>query len=115
MFVADDRQDARRFAERGFARFSERLRHEGRAVPSGSLDDLIAAFDTHLGNPQDVIASLAADRTLDRATDLVVQVLPVDPPHPLILRSLELLAHEVAPALGWLPGLADPVPLSAVG
>jgi hypothetical protein len=27
----------------------------------------------------------------------------VDPPHPFVLRSIELLATEVAPALGWTP------------
>ena len=47
------------------------------------------------------MTSLAGDRTLDRATDVVVQVHSVDPPHPFILRSIELVAHEVAPALGW--------------
>jgi putative FMN-dependent luciferase-like monooxygenase len=101
VFVADDRDDARRFAEHGLARFIDRLRQEGRPIPSGSLDEIIAAFDTHLGNPRDVIESLARDRTLDRATDIVVQVHSVDPPHPFILRSIELVAHEVAPALGW--------------
>ena len=25
----------------------------------------------------------------------------VDPPHPFILRSIELVAQEVAPAFGW--------------
>jgi len=34
-------------------------------------------------------------------TDLVFQVHSVDPPHPCILRSLELIADKVAPALGW--------------
>jgi putative FMN-dependent luciferase-like monooxygenase len=101
VFVADDRDEAWRFAEQGFARFMERLRQEGRPVPSGPLDAIIAAFDTHLGTPQEVIESLAADRTLERATDLVVQVHSVDPPHPFILRSIELVAREVAPALGW--------------
>ena len=42
---------------------------------------------------------LAADPVLPRATDLVLQPHPVDPPHDVVLRSLELLAREVAPAL----------------
>jgi hypothetical protein len=42
-----------------------------------------------------------ADSTLDRVTDLVFQLHSVDPPHPMILRSIELTAHYVAPALGW--------------
>ena len=52
---------------------------------------------------QEVIASLRADRTLARVTDLAVQVHSIDPPHPWILRSIELVAQEVAPAFGWRP------------
>jgi putative FMN-dependent luciferase-like monooxygenase len=107
VFVAEDRQTTRRFAEHGFHRFIDRIRQEGRAIPQGSLDDLIAAFDTHVGTPRDVIASLAQDRTLDRATDIAVQVHSVDPPHPFILRSIELVAVEVAPALGWASAPPD--------
>ena len=47
------------------------------------------------------IASLRTDSTLERVTDLVFQVHSVDPPHPFILRSIELVAEKVAPALGW--------------
>ncbi|MFC5818010.1 putative FMN-dependent luciferase-like monooxygenase [Nonomuraea harbinensis] len=97
-FVADSRAEALRWAERGLGR--GRLPFE---LPDGGLDTRIAAFDVHVGTPQDVIDSLRADPTLDRATDLVLQVHSVDPPHPLILRSIELLATEVAPALGWTP------------
>lgn len=102
VFVADDRCDALRFAELGLGRFLNRLRKEGRPVPSGSLDQIIAGLDIHIGTPQAVIASLKADKTLDRATNLVVQVHSVDPPYGFILRSIELVACEVAPALGWI-------------
>ena len=44
---------------------------------------------------------LALTATLERVTDLVCQVHSVDPPHPFILRSIELIANKVAPALGW--------------
>jgi hypothetical protein len=50
-----------------------------------------------------MIASLRADALLPRATDLILQVYPVDLPHDKTLRSLELIATEVAPALGWRP------------
>lgn len=101
VFVADDRHDALRFAEIGLRRFLDRLRKERRPVPCGSLDKIIAGFDIHIGTPETVIASLKGDKTLDRVTDLVVQVHSVDPPHAFILRSIELVACEVAPALGW--------------
>ncbi|MGW0811005.1 putative FMN-dependent luciferase-like monooxygenase [Nonomuraea sp. NPDC002799] len=97
-FVADSRAEALRCAEQGLGR--GRLPWE---LPDGDLDSRIAAFDVHVGTPQDVIESLRADPTLERVTDLVFQVHSVDPPHPLVLRSIELLAAEVAPALGWQP------------
>jgi putative FMN-dependent luciferase-like monooxygenase len=97
-FVADSRAEALRYAELGLGR--GRLPFE---LPDSDLDRRIAAFDVHVGTPQDVIESLKADPTLERVTDLVLQVHSVDPPHPLILRSIELLATEVAPALGWVP------------
>ena len=56
----------------------------------------------HIGTPEQVIASLQADTTLARATDLTMQVHSIDPPHPFILRSIELMAEAVAPALGWV-------------
>jgi hypothetical protein len=65
------------------------------------VHDLIKAFDVHLGTADEVIESLARDTTLQRATDLTLQVHSIDPPHPFILRSIELMAEKVAPALGW--------------
>jgi hypothetical protein len=65
------------------------------------LPELLTAFDTHVGAVDDVVESLGADTILSRVTDLVFQVHSVDPPHPYILRSIELIAERVAPALGW--------------
>ena len=59
------------------------------------------SHDVHVGTPDDVITSLCADSTLARVTDLVFQAHSIDPPHPFILRSIELIAEKVAPALGW--------------
>jgi hypothetical protein len=62
---------------------------------------LLKTYDVHTGTPDDVIASLRTDTALARATDLVFQVHSIDPPHAHILRSIELIAKHVAPALGW--------------
>jgi hypothetical protein len=62
---------------------------------------MIAAMDVHCGTPERVIASLQTDSALDRATDVAVQVHSIDPPHLFILRSIELVAEVLAPALGW--------------
>ena len=101
VFVVDDHDNAMRLAEAGLGRHRARLSRLGRATGDGSLSAMIAAMDVHLGTPGDVIASLHADSTLGRATDLAVQVHSIDPPHPFILRSIELVAEAVAPALGW--------------
>jgi putative FMN-dependent luciferase-like monooxygenase len=104
VFVADDHKEAMRFAEIGLARLRHRLAATGNLSSGNLVGDLIAAFDVHIGTPDEVIASLQADATLARATDLTVQCHSIDPPHPFILRSIELVAEHVAPALGWVPG-----------
>jgi alkanesulfonate monooxygenase SsuD/methylene tetrahydromethanopterin reductase-like flavin-dependent oxidoreductase (luciferase family) len=101
LFVADDRREALRLTEIGLSRVVDHLVEVGFVSPGRSLPELIAALDMHVGTPEDVIASLRADTTLERVTDLVFQVHSADPPHAQILRSIELTAKIVAPALGW--------------
>jgi hypothetical protein len=101
LYVADSRKEALQLAEQGLHRALARFKSSGHILRGDTLDDLIATFDTHVGTPDDVIASLSEDSILPRVTDLVFQVHSVDPPHPLILRSIELTAERVAPALGW--------------
>ena len=101
LFVADDRKEALRLADIGLRRVVDHFVDVGFVAAGRSLPELIAAFDVHVGTADDVIASLRADSTLDRLTDLVFQVHSIDPPHALILRSIELIAEAVAPALGW--------------
>ncbi len=103
VFAADNREQAMRLAERGLARLRTRLTGTGRASGGESLEEMISAMDVHIGTPEDVITSLVADTTLSRATDLTVQVHSIDPPHALILRSLELVAEVIGPALGFAP------------
>jgi putative FMN-dependent luciferase-like monooxygenase len=101
VFVADDGEEARHLAEVGLGRHRARLTRLGRATRDGSLDAMIAAMDAHVGTPDTVIASLRTDSALARSTDVAVQVHSIDPPHPFILRSIELVAEVLAPALGW--------------
>jgi putative FMN-dependent luciferase-like monooxygenase len=101
VFVADTRSEALRLAEIGLQRSVARFIENGHRPPGDTLEEIIAAFDIHVGAPDDVIASLQRDTALARTTDLVFQAHSIDPPHPLILRSIELIAEKVAPALGW--------------
>lgn len=101
VFAADDREEALRLAGIGLRHARAHFIAGGHAEPGESVADMISAFDVHVGTPDDVIASLRADSTLERVTDLVFQAHSIDPPHPYILRSIELIAEKVAPALGW--------------
>ena len=106
--MADTRDEALHYAEIGLNRVLDRFVANGHHVADRSLPALIKSFDVHVGTPDDVIASLSADTTLERVTDVTFQVHSVDPPHALILRSLELTAQRVAPALGWTDGRSGP-------
>ncbi|TWB03058.1 putative FMN-dependent luciferase-like monooxygenase [Gluconacetobacter diazotrophicus] len=106
VLVADDRQTALDLALAGARRF---LATEARAaawkdapVPD-TPEALIRALDLHVGTPDDVVRSLSADTVLGRASEIAFQVHPIDPPHAVTLRSIELIARAVAPALGLRP------------
>jgi len=101
-FVTDDPQQARKLAENGLRRQAEHHRAVGHDVPGDTLDDHIRAFDAHIGSAEQVLASLQKDTALARVTDLAFQVHSIDPPHDYILRSIELIANKIAPALGWV-------------
>jgi putative FMN-dependent luciferase-like monooxygenase len=107
VFVADDHDEAMRLAEKGLIRMRHRLAATGNLSSGNLIGDIITAMDVHVGTVEEVIASLQADSTLERATDLTMQVHSIDPPHPFILRSIELFAEKVAPALGWAPGRSE--------
>jgi alkanesulfonate monooxygenase SsuD/methylene tetrahydromethanopterin reductase-like flavin-dependent oxidoreductase (luciferase family) len=88
LFVADDRKEALRLADIGLSRVVDHLVEIGSVAPGRPLSELMAALDMHVGTPDDVIASLRADSTLARATDLVFQVHSVDPPMPISFARL---------------------------
>ncbi|MFL5288008.1 MAG: hypothetical protein ACJ8AW_45345 [Rhodopila sp.] len=101
VFVADTRTEALRLANIGLRTQAARFVEQGYRLPGDTLHGLVRTFDVRVGSPTEVVASLRADSTLERVTDLAVQPHSVDPPHSMILRSIELVAQEVAPALGW--------------
>jgi putative FMN-dependent luciferase-like monooxygenase len=103
IYVAPTRAEALADAEPGMRRHAEVLaRRTGRPV-EGTVEELLARQDVHIGTPDEVIASLQADVLLARASDLILQVHPVDPGPAKTRRSLALIVAEVAPALGWRP------------
>ena len=104
VLVVDTEEDARHWRARGIARSRRMLASQGVRIPEDVDETELAAYlDLHVGTPEQVLATLAEDPILPRASDIVFQPHPVDPPHQVVIRSLELVAKDVAPALGWTP------------
>jgi putative FMN-dependent luciferase-like monooxygenase len=106
IYVAATRAEALADAQAGIRRFGLLAANRPGFSADLSVEQLLAIADVHIGSPDDAIASLQADPLLAVATDLILQVHPVDPSHELTLRSLRLIASDVVPALGWRPGQA---------
>jgi alkanesulfonate monooxygenase SsuD/methylene tetrahydromethanopterin reductase-like flavin-dependent oxidoreductase (luciferase family) len=75
--------------------------------------ELFAHYNIHHGTPDGVIESLAHEPLLGQTTDLICQVQPGLPSLAQTLDAIELIATEVAPALGWRPSWATAVPVAA--
>jgi len=99
--IMENAEEARRHAQTGLHRHLDRLRRIRRPIPQGSLDELMTELDVYCGTVDQVVGRLRTDTELERVTDISMQVHPVDPPHTLILRAIELFATVVAPEMGW--------------
>ena len=74
------------------------------AFPAGiGEQEALRRFHSFYGHPDEIIAELRRERVLPVATDLITQFNPAVPDHDAAIRALELIATEVAPALGWKP------------
>ena len=73
----------------------------GRDTSGLGDEELLVATDTFLGTPEEIVERLSEDRVVtDHATLVAFQVHSAPVTHEETLRSLELLATEVAPRLG---------------
>ncbi|MBU6519905.1 putative FMN-dependent luciferase-like monooxygenase [Pantoea sp. B270] len=98
-FVADSNDYARRLAAPGLQRQAEQFRKAGHDITGSTLESHARQLDAHIGDADAVLASLLADSTLTRATDITFQVHSIDPPHADTLRSVALIAEHIAPTL----------------
>lgn len=96
-FVADSDEYALKVATPGLTHQAQAHSAAGHVVTGDSVTEYIRQFDAHIGSPQTVLASLAQDSVLKRATDISFQVHSVEPSHRDTLRSIELIAEHIAP------------------
>ncbi|WP_407575120.1 putative FMN-dependent luciferase-like monooxygenase [Raoultella terrigena] len=98
-FVADSQQYALQVAEPGLRRQAAAHRAAGHQLIGDAVTDYLSQLDAHVGDVEQVKASLAQDSVLARVTDISFQVHSVEPSHRDTLRSIELIAQHIAPQL----------------
>ncbi len=101
VYPAADRKTALSHLEGGVASYVEGMVQRGYFPAGLSQAEYFARSHIHYGHPEDVVASLRADRVLPMTTELICQVQPGHPTPDQIVTALERIANEVAPALGW--------------
>ncbi len=108
VYPAADKRTAKAAIEAPVMRLARRMVKAG-LFPGGlSAEDCFERLHISYGSPDEVAARLASDRVLPLATDLIVQFSPAAPPLDEAIAALELLATQVAPALGWQPRRPEP-------
>jgi alkanesulfonate monooxygenase SsuD/methylene tetrahydromethanopterin reductase-like flavin-dependent oxidoreductase (luciferase family) len=103
IFPAQDKRTALAQIEQGVRQATERFVARG-TFPAGlSLTEYLRRFHAFYGHPEEIVQALRSERVLPLATDLIAQFNPGVPDLGAAVRALELIATEVAPALGWQP------------
>lgn len=101
VYPAADRQTAIAHMASGVADYAATMVERGFFPPALSQAETFVRSHIHYGHPEQVVESLRADRLLPLTTELICQVHPGHPTPDQILKALERIATEVAPALGW--------------
>jgi alkanesulfonate monooxygenase SsuD/methylene tetrahydromethanopterin reductase-like flavin-dependent oxidoreductase (luciferase family) len=101
IFPAADRSSALAQLRDGALASAAGFVRQGRFPAGLSVEGYLDRLHAFYGHPDEVTAALRRERVLPLATDLLCQFNPGVPGHDAALRALELIATEVAPALGW--------------
>jgi alkanesulfonate monooxygenase SsuD/methylene tetrahydromethanopterin reductase-like flavin-dependent oxidoreductase (luciferase family) len=111
VFPAKDRRTALDLLGADVLAAAQRFSHALK-FPSGlDAEGALARFHSFYGHPEEIVAALRKEKVLPVATDLITQFNPAIIEHDVAVRALELIATEVAPALGWQPA---PKPLMSL-
>lgn len=103
VFPARDRRTALGHIAEDVHRAALRMAQSGTFPPGLGADEALRRFHAFYGAPEEIVQALRQERVLPLATDLITQFNPAVPDHDAAIRALELIATEIAPALGWTP------------
>jgi hypothetical protein len=101
LLVTDTEAEAKQYLQDAWERYLAKPGTGGFFVEADSARTWARRTDTHIGTPDQVVASLLSDPIIPQSTEVAFQVHSIDPGHDATMRSLELIAQQVAPALGW--------------
>lgn len=100
--VVVDEENREAVAAQARPRLEELAAKTYKIDPGGlELEELFTITNSYFGTPEQVVEQLRGDEVIARSTDVSFQAHSIDPGHELTLRSLELIATQVAPQLGW--------------
>lgn len=103
VFPAKDRRTALRHISDDVHRAALRMAKSGAFPQDVDVAEALRRFHSFYGHPDEIVTALRQEQVLPVATDLITQFNPAVPDHEAAVRALELIATEVAPALGWTP------------
>lgn len=102
IFPAADRASAQAELAVDIERHIPRLQREGLIDHAVDLQEHLRLMNVHHGHPDEVIESLQQDPSLLPYADYVIAVVQAESStQAQILKRLEILALDIAPALGW--------------
>jgi putative FMN-dependent luciferase-like monooxygenase len=108
LIVTDTEAEAERYLQEAWQRYlAGPGKGGGLIVEASDAHTWARRTDTYIGTADQVTAALKADSIIPQSTEVAFQVHSVDPGHEATLRSLELIAERVAPALGWGTSLPE--------
>jgi alkanesulfonate monooxygenase SsuD/methylene tetrahydromethanopterin reductase-like flavin-dependent oxidoreductase (luciferase family) len=103
VFPAKDKRAALDQIGPGVLAGAEKFVGRGQFPAGLSLEEYLTRFHSFYGHPDEIITQFKSEQTLPIATDLLCQFNPGIPDQDAAIRALELIATEVAPAIGWQP------------
>ncbi|MFR0693152.1 LLM class flavin-dependent oxidoreductase [Enterobacterales bacterium AE_CKDN230030158-1A_HGKHYDSX7] len=104
VFPAEDKAQSRAELAPDIELHVPRLIREGLIDAAADLDSHLRLLNVHHGHPEEVIASVRNDPSLLPYADYFIAVVQSESSSQAqVLRRLEQLARDIAPALGWQP------------
>jgi len=103
VYPAASRRAAKAAIEAPVLAMADRMIQAGRFPAGLSTEEYFERMHISYGHPDQVAERLASDRVLPLASELIVQFSPAAPALDEAIAALDLLATQVAPALGWKP------------